>query len=137
MNHDRHIDVNYMKNILVVDDNIFICRKLERYLREGGYSLSCARDFDSAKTVMENEDFDLYLIDLILFDKSGLKLVERIRELGKRGSVIIITAHAKESNLVSAIKLRAYDYITKPIYKQELIDIVEQALRKNLKEGIH
>ncbi len=119
-----------MVEILVVDDEESICETLSWILEQEGYSVQTAMDFDTASKLIEEREFDLYFIDLILPGGNGINLIKLIRDLKKKGVIIIITGYPNIPTLVDSIRLDTYDYVMKPISKEALQKIVNQALTR-------
>lgn len=97
-------------------------------LGEEGYEVTCVLNFEDAVETIVKDDFDLYFIDLILPGGSGINLIKLIKDSNKEGVIIIITGYPNIPTLVDSIRLDTYDYIMKPINKENLIKIVDQAL---------
>jgi DNA-binding NtrC family response regulator len=117
-----------MVKILVIDDEESICNSIKWLLEEEGYSVTCVMDFATAAETIKKSDFNLYFVDLILPGGNGINLIKLIKDLDKKGVTIIITGYPNLPTLVDSIRLDTYDYIKKPINKENLIKIVNQAL---------
>ena len=117
-----------MVEILVVDDEESICETVTWLLEKEGYSVTCVMDFEDASEIIKTSDFDIYFIDLILPGGNGIELIKLIKDLNKKGVVIIITGYPNIPTLINSIRFNTYDYIKKPINKENLIKIVNQAL---------
>ena len=119
-----------MTRILIVDDEESICETLTWILEKDGYNVTSIMEFDKAVEIIKESDFDIYFIDLILPGGNGISLIKLIRDLEKKGVVIIITGYPNIPTLVDSIRLDTYDYIKKPINKTDLEKIVNQALTR-------
>jgi DNA-binding NtrC family response regulator len=117
-----------MVEILVIDDEESICESITWLLEKEGYSVTCAMDFATAVETIKNRDFNLYFVDLILPGGNGINIIKLIKDLDKKGVTIIITGYPNIPTLVDSIRLDTYDYIKKPINKENLLKIVNQAL---------
>jgi len=104
-----------MARILVVDDEIEVCKMLEEFLCTKGYDVSCALSTDEAIKIVETEKPQLVLLDIIMPEKDGLECLARIKEIDNTTEVIMVTAVKDEERAMKAMDLGAYDYITKPI----------------------
>jgi DNA-binding response OmpR family regulator len=115
------------KRILVVDDDLALCKLMTRILEEQGHTIvECHSGVDAVKMLRE-ERFDVVLLDLGLPDMNGLDILSLWR--GRNCSkVIVITADDTAETLVSAIRNDAYLYIRKPFEPEQLRDLVETAL---------
>lgn len=117
-----------MDIILVVDDNQDTCLILSDILGSEGYRVVTANDVKTAMRVLEREMPDLVLLDRKLPDMDGLKALEEMRRSNKDLAVIMLTAYGDVKSAVMAMKLGAYDYITKPFDKEDLSLIIRKTL---------
>ena len=116
--------------ILIVDDEIFVCKYLETILREEGYICNFANSATDCMHYINNEQMpDLILMDVRLPDGNGLELLESIHGKNADVPVIIITAYGSISSAVSAMKMGAFDFLAKPFEDDNRIRIsVKNAL---------
>jgi DNA-binding NtrC family response regulator len=115
--------------ILVADDDESLRRVIEFRLRQEGYEVKAAPDGIQALELLRNERFDLLLSDMKMPGLDGLELLTRALELDREIKVILITAYATVQQAVEAVKLGAFDYITKPFEKEELSVTIQKALQ--------
>jgi two-component system, NtrC family, response regulator HydG len=115
-------------SVLIVDDDTYICNILKKYLEQNGFYTETAFSGNSAKTVIEKNDFDLVLCDYRLPDYDGLAILRHIKSKKASTPVIIMTAYAEIKKAVELIKSGAYDYITKPMQPEEVLTIIKRAL---------
>jgi len=118
--------------ILVVDDEPNTLKVVSAVLQKQGYSVSTALNFESAWAVLEKEPIQIVITDLKLPDKSGLELLEGVKKKWPDINVIMITAYGTIDNAVQAMKLGAYNYLTKPVNPEELQVVITKALEKDL-----
>ncbi|MBP3419808.1 MAG: response regulator transcription factor [Marinifilaceae bacterium] len=123
-----------MKILVIEDDNSLreiICRALEgeRYIVES------ASTYMQADSKIAGYTYDCILLDIMLPDGSGLKLLEHIRNLKKRENVIIISARNSIEDKVTGLDLGADDYLAKPFHISELIARVKSVLRRGRSHG--
>ncbi|HKK27611.1 MAG TPA: sigma-54 dependent transcriptional regulator [Gemmatimonadota bacterium] len=116
--------------VLVVDDEKSIVEALEAVLAADGYTVETARDGESAWEKLNDTAYGLVIVDLKLPDVDGLEIVGRIREEGLGSEVIIITGEASVDSAVEAMRIGAYDYLTKPLETDRLKALVPKALEK-------
>lgn len=117
-----------MKRILIVDDDQDICALLKRFLGRHDYEAdTCQRGEDCLQKITK-EKYDLVLSDFRLPDIEGLALLKAIKEINAGLPVIIITGYSDVKVAVTAIKMGAYDYVTKPIYPEEILNTIKSAL---------
>lgn len=119
-------------HILVVDDDSSLRRIMKMQLEEAGYEVALASDGSEALKLLEQGEPQLIITDLQM-PTSGLELLRRISEQGLQTTVIVITAFGTIESAVEAMKLGAYDYVTKPLDFEALRLVVHRAMeRQNL-----
>ena len=94
-----------------------------------------ANDFISAETKISGYSYDCILLDIMLPGGSGLQLLEHLKRLGRRESVIIISARDSVEDRVSGLELGADDYLAKPFHLSELVARIRSVLRRGLSGG--
>ena len=123
-----------MEKILIVDDEESIRRTLSILLKREGYSVEGASDGLEALKMMDDAYFDLIIVDLNMPSMGGIELLTRVKREAKNTEVIILTAYGSIQSAVEAIKVGAYDYLTKPIEPKDIVIRVGNALeRKRLR----
>jgi len=116
-----------VKTILVIDDEVG-ARESLRMILKTDYTVLLAKDAEEATLQIREYSPDVILLDIILPDLDGLKLLERIKRKEPDTIVIMITATKTVKTAVEAMKLGAYDYVTKPFDVDELRLIISRAL---------
>ena len=116
------------KKILIIDDDFDMCTLLSRFLNKKGYETDVAHNGAKGLAKFNEEDFDIVLCDFRLGDKDGKDVLLKIKELKPKTIVIIITGYSDIKVAVDVIKLGAFDYITKPLIPDEVINVIEKAL---------
>ncbi len=114
--------------ILVVDDDQDICLLLSRFLVKNGYTVETAGRGSIAKDLLSKERFDLVLCDHRLPDTDAMQMLAHIRSLTDHTQVIIITGYSEVRLAVELMRRGAFDYIGKPLYPDELLMRVQDAL---------
>ncbi|MDH3266090.1 MAG: sigma-54 dependent transcriptional regulator [Gammaproteobacteria bacterium] len=114
---------------LVIDDEPDICELLTLTLGRMDIRTETAGDVGSAKKLLNSRQFDLCLTDMRLPDGDGLELVEWMQSHAATVPVAVITAHGNVETAVQALKLGAFDFISKPLDLGNLRNIVENALK--------
>lgn len=117
-----------MRTILIVEDEEPISNLIKVNLTAEGYQCVCAFDGKTAADYIENEDYDLILLDIMLPEIDGYELLEYIKPLGI--PVIFLTAKSAVADRIKGLKLGADDYLTKPFQVGELVARVEALLRR-------
>jgi DNA-binding NtrC family response regulator len=118
--------------ILAVDDDLEMCRMLSDFLIEEGFSVLTASESLEALKILKREEFDIVITDLKMKGLKGLDLLEEAKKAAPFTPVIIITAFGTIESAIKAMKMGAYDYITKPFQMEELVLIVKKALEHRL-----
>lgn len=115
--------------IFVIDDEKIICQFLQDSLSSQGYMVDTAQSSREALKKIEKEFFDVVIIDIRMPDMTGIKVLEKVKKLSSQTIVIIITAFASVETAQEAIRLGAYDYITKPFRKGEIDFAMKRAMK--------
>ncbi len=117
-----------MPNILVVDDKDSMRNMLTETLHEEGYRVDSASSGKKALDLIHNKSYDLVLTDLKMPDVDGLEVLASIKDLDNETAVILMTAFGTIEDAVEAMRLGAYDFITKPFDTEHLCVLVNRAL---------
>ena len=119
-----------MNRILVVDDEQSMRDFLAIMLKKEGHDVAAAENGTQALKALQTEIFDLVITDVIMPKVDGIEVLRTIKEVSPETVVIVITAFATADTAVEAMKLGAYDYITKPFKVDEIKLIIQNALEK-------
>jgi two-component system NtrC family response regulator len=113
--------------ILAVDDEKSIRRLIQKELSAPHREIALADTAKSAVAAVKQHSFDVIILDIRLPDGDGIELMERFRGMAPEAEVILITGHGDIDGAVEAMKMGAYDYITKPFDLDRLEVVVEKA----------
>jgi DNA-binding NtrC family response regulator len=119
--------------ILLVDDEVVFTTNMGKLLTNRGYKVTAANSGDAAIQALEKEAFDVVVLDLKMPGMDGLTTLKEIKKLGLFTETLILTGHGSIDTALEAIKLGAYDYLTKPCEIDDLVGKIEGAWQK--KEG--
>ena len=119
-----------MSRILVVDDELSMRDFLSIMLKKEGHEVVAAENGGSALKVIQSEIFDLLITDIKMPGMDGMEVLKTAKEVSPETVVIMITAFATTGTAVEAMKLGAYDYITKPFKVDEIRLVIQKALEK-------
>ena len=111
-----------MARILVVDDEQEVCNMLKKFLIKKGYEVFTALNGEDALSALKKERPHIVLLDIIMPKMDGIECLDQIRKIDKEVGVIMVTAVKQEEVGKQAMKLGAFDYITKPLSLQYLED---------------
>ncbi|MBN1658341.1 MAG: response regulator [Anaerolineae bacterium] len=118
-------------HILVVDDEMGMREGCRRALAPAGYRVDLAPDLARARDLIAGSDYDLYLLDVMLPDGSGLSLLDSILNQNPDAICIIITGFGNVEMAVDAVRRGAYNFLSKPFTSDELLVAVEQGLERH------
>ncbi len=121
--------------ILVVDDEVKICRNVKKILAKDDYDVSYASSADEALEKMAKQSYSLLISDIIMPGMNGLEFLKLVKNQWPLTKVIMFTAYASTDTAVKAMRLGAVDYIPKPFTPDELRLPVELALTGELTEA--
>ncbi len=116
------------KHVLVVDDEQRVREICKEFLEEEGYRVTTAIDGQDALGKMDNDDFDLYLVDIAMPRIGGLELMNMIKKKQPLSVIIILTGFSSIEGAVKAVHAGAFQYLSKPINADELLDAVKKGL---------
>ena len=121
-----------MRKILIVDDEVNIGLLLSKFLTRNSFVVSTAASGVAAMDYLAKETYDLVLCDYRLEDTDGKEMLIKIKESYPSTGVIIITGYSDIKLAVELIKLGAYDYITKPLYPDEILNTINKAIETQI-----
>lgn len=123
-----------MSRILVIDDDTDMCLLLNRFLTRNGYEVTTVNSGKSAMDWMKKNKPDLALCDFRLDDMTGAELLARIKEMHPGTPAIIITGYSDVKDAVEVMKLGAFDYVTKPLFPDEILLTIKKALAEGVED---
>ena len=120
-----------MQKILLIDDDADIVLLLSKFLSKKGYTIYEAMNATRGKEILASQKIDLVLCDFRLPDAKGLEMIQHIKKVSPKTAVVIITGYSDVKVAIHCIKEGAYDYVTKPIYPDEILLTVKNALESS------
>ncbi|MGD0315014.1 MAG: sigma-54 dependent transcriptional regulator [Xanthobacteraceae bacterium] len=125
--------------ILVVDDEEIVIRSCLRILEGNGYEIDVAHDGHDALRKVESNTYDVMILDIMMPNLGGMEVLRRVKETHPDIDVIMITGLSQIDTAVQAMKLGAFDYISKPFEPDELKLVVQRARerRQLLQENLN
>ena len=121
-----------MAKILLVEDEINIASFIERGLKEFGHTVTVCHDGNAGWKILQDEPFDLLILDIIMPKINGLELCQLYRQtFGYQSPVIMLTALGTTEDIVKGLDAGADDYLVKPFSFQELEARIKALLRRN------
>src|SRR3972149_6910216 len=126
-------EVNVMKKnigILIVDDELSVRDSLYNWFKEDGYRVGAAENAVEALKKLQENPWDIVLLDIKMPGMDGMELQRRINEIDKSITIIIMTAYASVETAIQALKAGAFDYVTKPIDPDDLSHLIKNAIKQ-------
>src|SRR5262249_30397611 len=114
----------------IVDDEASIVEFLSMLFESEGFAVEAARSAVEAQRALAGASFDLVLCDILMPDGNGLDLLREIKAASPSTAVVMMTAFTSTKSAIEAMKLGAYDYVSKPFDVEELKIVVEKALER-------
>ena len=116
-------------NILIVDDDVRICRTLRQYLKREGYEVGIATNGEEMWTQFEKNTPDVILLDVILPGDDGITLARKLRKTSDVG-IIMLTGKNDPIDQIIGLEMGADDYVTKPFDERQLLARIRSLLRR-------
>ncbi len=123
------------KVICVVEDEKDLNELVKRYLEKEGYEVRSYLTYDQALAHINDDDVHLWVLDIMLDDKSGFDLIEDIRNRGSQIPVVFMSARDKEFDRIIGLEKGSDDYITKPFSPKELVLRINNIMKRTYKEN--
>ncbi len=116
--------------ILIVDDEASVRDSLYQWFKDDGYRVDTAADAAGALKNLQENPWDIILLDIKMPGMDGIELQNRIKQIDKNIVTIIITAYASVDTAIQALKDGAFDYVTKPVDPDDLSRLIRNAIEK-------
>ena len=118
-----------MTNVLIVDDEKSIRFSLRAFLEAGGYTVETAADAQEALRLLGDGNFDVVVSDIVLPRINGIELLKAIRAAAPLAQVIMMTGKPTVDTAAEALRSGAFDYLTKPVSKHDMLRVVAHAAK--------
>jgi two-component system response regulator HydG len=118
-----------MASILVIDDNLDICRLLQRFLSKKGHEVDTTLSGEDGIIMVKEKVYDLIFCDFNLRKMEGREVLQEVKSISPQTKVAIITGYADVRIAVEVIKKGAFDYVVKPLIPDEILSLIERALK--------
>ena len=117
-------------SILLVDDEQVFTINMSKLLTSRGYRVTTANNGERAIQLLQEDSYDVVVLDLKMPGMGGIKTLKEIQKLGLFTETLILTGHGSIDTALEALKLGAYDYLTKPCEIDDLVEKIEGAWKK-------
>lgn len=124
-----------MAGILIIDDDTFICKAIQKQLLNKGFQAEVAFNGNSGLKLLKKKTFDLILCDFRLPDKDGMEILHEVKRMNIQTPVVIITAYADVRMAVRLMKQGAHDYMTKPLQHEEIVSIAQKLSKQGKRKA--
>ncbi len=122
------------KKVLIIDDENIICKGCEIILGEMGYLCDHSLSGVAGLERVLNNPYDVLLLDMKLKDMDGMKILETVKKIKPEIYIIVITGYSTVQNAVTAMKLGANDYISKPFSEDDIAIAIANGIQKTSKK---
>ena len=122
-------------HILLLDDDESLRLSLKMFLLKDGYAkISDVSTYDEAREIIDARDIDLIISDIILQGASGMDLLRHVKKTGLKCPVIMITGYPSKETIAESEQLGAFEYMKKPVKKDDFLRVTLEALQKSRKD---
>lgn len=122
------------KVVSVVEDEKDLNELVKRYLEQDGFEVRQHYTYESAYSAINDDDIDLWLLDIMLDDKSGFDLIDEIQQVNPNVPVIFMSARDQDFDKIIGLERGSDDYITKPFSPKEVVLRVNAVLRRTYRD---
>jgi DNA-binding NtrC family response regulator len=122
--------------LLLIDDEVGYVNVLANRLSKRNINVTKAYSGSDAMHAVRNQDFDVAILDLKMEDMDGLEVLKVFKQMGLGTEVIMLTGHGSQTAAKEGIQLGAFDYLTKPCELSDLIEKIQEAYQKKIREKL-
>lgn len=123
--------VSMDKRVLVVDDEAVVLGAVRKALKKTDCVVDTINNAGEALKLLGNTAYDVVITDLMMPDMDGLELMQRMHAMQTSAQIIVLTGYPTIQSALHAKRLGAFEYVTKPFTRQELLSVVIRALRRH------
>ena len=120
-----------LSHILVVDDDKRILELINDYLNKNNFRVSTADNAIKAREIIENIEFDLIILDIMMPGESGLSLTDSLKKNNFKTPILLLSALGNPEDRIKGLEIGASDYLTKPFEPKELLLRIKNLIQKN------
>lgn len=122
------------QTVLIVDDDVQVLKSLKIWLKNEGFKVEIAPDRDKALNIVENNEIAVALVDLRMIEDDGINIAKRLKTFDRKLKIIILTGYPSFDTAVEAMKIGAFDYISKGSSNEKILKTINTAIAERLKE---
>ncbi len=126
-----------MKQILIIDDDMDMCNLLSRFLNRKGFETDTAFTGNKGLVKFREKKYDVVLSDFRLGDMDGREVLSELKKINPDAVVIIITGYSDIKMAVDVMRQGAFDYITKPLIPEEVVNVINKGLAEQQNAPVH
>jgi two-component system response regulator HydG len=119
-----------MHKLLIIDDDATYCLMLKTFLSKKGYDVDTSFSFNEGLKCIRSQEYKVVLCDIRLPDRNGLEILKEVPGLRTKSQVIVMTGYGDIRTAVNAIKLGAFEYVTKPVNPDEVLHAIISAIKE-------
>lgn len=117
-----------MNSILIVDDDTTLCLMLKGFFERKKFAVTTSFSSIEAKKKIQLKSYDIVLTDMRMPDLCGMEIISFVKLVSPKTEVLMMTSYADISSAIQSIKLGAFDYISKPLVPDDVLEVVSKAL---------
>jgi DNA-binding NarL/FixJ family response regulator len=129
------MDNKTKKTVLIVDDDVQVLKSLKIWLRSEGFNIEIAPDREKALKIVEEKEIDAALVDLRMIKDDGINISKRLKTFDKHLKIIILTGYPSFDTAVEAMKIGAFDYLSKGSSNEKILSTINSAIAERKKEN--
>ena len=128
----RGVEIGSPIRVLIAEDETHLGMILEQFMSARGFAVTMVRNGRAALELLNTEAFDVALLDIVMPELDGLEVLRHVREQPLPPEIIVITGNGTIETAIAALKLGAYDFLSKPYRMAEIEALVRRAWEKRM-----
>ena len=122
-----------MAKIIIVDDEMSIRLTISAFLQNAGHDIDCIENAPEAETILGSKSYDVAILDIIIGQGSGIDLARKIKKKNRNTQILFTTERPDVQSAQEAIRLGAFDYIAKPVTKEQITTVTMRAVEEKFR----
>ena len=116
-------------NVLVIDDDVDVCKYLERFLTGQGFVVKYTTDPSQVVDTLKQDMIQIVILDVVMPNTDGLELLRKIRRVDSDICIIMLSGYPTFDRAVEAFRSSVFDFLTKPFTNEQLMEVLERAIK--------